>query len=131
MRPTKDMGLVRSILDREDITPGFFGDERATDSQLSSVDLIYFHQPGVGLFVANIKGNSLIFHAAIPKENRGRKAVAAAIALGKVLLKAGYTIYTVQANKLHQRLFVKAVGFVYLLTDNEGMRWYFLPKKVA
>ena len=131
MTPTTDMGLVRSILDRDDIAHGFYDGERATDEQLNNLGLMYFYQEDVGLFVANISGKTLIFHAAIPKENRGKKAVNAAIDLGKILLGAGYRVLTVQANKLHQRLFVKAVGFVYLRTDKKGMRWYFLPREVV
>ena len=129
MRPTNDHALIRSILDRPDVGPDFYNNEGFTDEEIDGPDLIFFHQEDVGLLVANVKGNTLIFHAAIPKENRGKKTIDAINALGKALLKAGYNILTAQEDKLYMRVFARSIGFKFIGTDGDGLRWYKLPNK--
>ena len=112
---TRDYDLIRSIIEQPDILPGFNNGNKPTKDQLESDSMVYFYEPGVGLFPANlISDKALVFHAAIPKESRGIKAIRAAKSLGVELLANGFTIYTQQVNKPHFKRFVLLIGFEFL-----------------
>ena len=111
---TQDYALVRSIIEDPDVMPGYCGDTPPTEGQLRHKEMVYFYDPAVGLFPANVFGRVLVMHAAIPKKNRGIKAVNAAKALAALLHQAGYTVLAQQRNLPHLRAFVKMVGFGYL-----------------
>lgn len=116
---TTDYNLIRSILEQPDILPGFRHGKSPTEEQLQNKGIIYFYEPDVGLFPANILGKTLVMHAAIPKENRGKKAVNAAKRLATYLTKNGYRVMTQQKDKRHLKAFVRMVGFEFISTLND------------
>jgi len=89
---TTDEVLIRSILEDPTVIDGFSDGERLDSAILA--DAVYFHEPDVGLFPSRISGDFINVHAAIPKKNRGIKAVKAAKKLGKYLTLIGFNAYT-------------------------------------
>ena len=109
---TTDCGLIKSILSRDDIVPTFCGGALPCDEVVMRGDVIYFYEPDVGLFPAEVIGlKRLLIHAAIPKLNRGKLAINAAKELAKRLFNSGYEILTVQKKMKHLKMFVLAIGF--------------------
>lgn len=110
MQLTTDEALIRSIIEDESVIQGFNDGERMND--LSSCT--FFYEEGVGLFPAMFKGNLISIHAAIPKKNRGIKAVRAAQGLARTLVDAGYELTArIRYNNKHLKRFVGMVGFSY------------------
>ena len=119
---TEDEELIRSILEDETVVDGFSDGEKLKDVYLENA--VYFYEPGVGLFPSKIKGNVLSMHAAIPKENRGIKAVDTAKVLCRCLVTIGYyVIARVRYTDKHVKHFVKMVGFEYQY-DNDNYHIY-------
>jgi len=116
---TTDYDLVRSIIERPDILPGFNDGKTPSEEQLRDRHIIYFYDDEVGLFPANVHGKTLVMHAAIPKENRGKKTIHAAKALAKLLVGNGYRVMTQQRKKRHLKSFVSAVGFKFIETIDD------------
>lgn len=109
--PIRDEVLIRSILEDETVIDGVTGGEILADLPSS----LYFYSPNVGLLPANAKGNTLSFHAAIPKKNRGIKAIKATRILANELSKSGYDIYArVEKGIKHIKAFTLMVGLTYL-----------------
>ena len=109
----EDMDIVLSILSQDDVWPGFCG-RKPTKEDVNRQDIIYFLASGVGLFVANIVGDrELVFHAAIPKVNRGKKALSAARSLAKRMSEDGYKLYIQQRKEKHLNMFAKMAGFTF------------------
>ena len=120
---TTDYALIRSIIERADILEGFCGHSPSRDD-LESEDIIYFYDEDIGLFPANVRGKNLFFHAAIPKENRGKKAIKAAKELGVILLEKGYNIYAIQRDEPHLKRFAKMIGFKFVKKTESGKMLY-------
>ncbi len=117
---TEDEELIRSILDDETVIQGFSHGERVED--LSNA--IYFYEEGIGLFPARVSGKVVSIHAAIPKKNRGIKAIKAATRLAQSLIESGYDVTArVRYTDRHVKRFVKMVGFDHLC-DNDNYHIY-------
>lgn len=117
---TTDERLIRSILEDKSVIDGFNGGKRIED--LSNA--VYFYDKAVGLFPCRIKGKVISIHAAIPKENRGIKAVKSAKSLVSSLVSAGYDVIArVMYTDKHVQRFVNMVGFIYLC-DKDGFKIY-------
>lgn len=116
---TTDETLIRSILEDETVIDGFSDGKRIENLDIG----IYFYEPDVGLFPVNLKGNAVCVHAAIPKKNRGLKALEAAKWLANVLCLK-YDVFTqVRHNREHVKRFVKMVGFTHLY-DTDTHHFY-------
>ena len=117
---TTDEALIRSIIEDETVIDGFSDGDRIEDLG----NAVYFYEEGVGLFPARIKNSVVSIHAAIPKKNRGVKAVKAARSLANDLKGSGYTV-TVQVryNNKQGRAFVNMVGFSHI-GSNEQYQLY-------
>ena len=113
---TTDEVLIRSILEDPTVIDGFSDGEVIKDLTGG----IYFYIPDVGLFPSVLRGNVLSCHAAIPKKNRGIKAVKAVKILIKELVDLGYELETRarHENKAAHRFNVM-VGFVCYDTDSK------------
>ena len=123
MKPTTDYELIRSIIERPDIMPTFCGG-CPTDEAIEDKRLIWFYQEDVGFLAVNMNGKYLIFHAAIPTENRGKKALDAARELATNLTSNGYIVMTkVFKDELHIKSFVRLVGFEKT-GESEAMNYY-------
>lgn len=108
MELTTNETLIRSILEDESVIGGFSDGEVIEDLS----DAFYFYEEGVGLFPARISDGVASMHAAIPKKNRGKKAVKAAKNLAYALDALGYTVTTqVRYNNKKSHCFVRMVGF--------------------
>ena len=116
---TRDYDLIRSIIERDDILPTFCG-KSPSDEVLKNENILYFYDENVGLFPAQLDGKELIFHAAVPKENRGIKAINSIKGLFKDLLGRGYTIKTKTRDFPHIKRFINSIGFEYF--GEEGNR---------
>ncbi len=107
---TTDESLIRSILEDETVIDGFSDGKRIKD--LSNA--VYFYDKDVGLFPCRVKGKVISIHAAIPKENRGIKAVNSARTLVRSLVNAGYDVIArIRYTDKHVKRFVMMVGFIY------------------
>lgn len=106
-----DEALIRSLLEDKTIIDDLTGGEKLT----TLPDSLYFYNPDIGLLPANAKGNALSFHAAIPRKNRGIKAIRSAKKLAVELSTAGYDVYArVSKGLKHVKAFLLMVGFTYL-----------------
>lgn len=106
---TTDETLIRSILEDETVIQGF-NDEKPIDNVFFD-DAVYFYEEGVGLFPSRFKGNSISIHAAIPKENRGEKAIAAGHFLAQRLTDMGWKVFSqIAKEKKHVNRYAKMVG---------------------
>lgn len=104
---TTDEDLIRSILEDPTVVDGF---DNPTDNVLID-DAVYFYEEGVGLFPSRFKGYSISVHAAIPKKNRGAKAVAAGKFLIRWLRDAGWKVFVqVGKEKRHVNCYARMVG---------------------
>ena len=120
IRCITDEKLIRSILEDESVIDGFSDGEVIEDLS----DAIYFYEEGVGLFPSRIKDKVITMHAAIPKKNRGIKAVKTARKLANTLKDFGYTVMVqVRYNNKQGRAFVNMVGFT-LTGSNDHYRLY-------
>lgn len=112
---TTDETLIRSILEDESVIGGFSDGERVEDLS----DAYYFYEEGVGIFPTRIKNSIASIHAAIPKKNRGRKALEAAKNIVNILKLSGYTVTAqVRYNDKKTRSFVNMVGFSLTGSNN-------------
>ena len=108
MNLTTDETLIRSILEDETVIDGFSDGEKVED--LSTA--IFLYEEGVGIFPTRITGGVACIHAAIPKKNRGKKALEAAKSAVNMLRTSGYTVIAqVRYNDKKTRSFVNMVGF--------------------
>lgn len=113
---TTDEKLIRSILEDESVIDGF------NDGKIIETlpDELYFYEEGVGLFPCNIQGKLISIHAAIPKKNRGIKAVKAARSLIKTLAAGGYDVWaTISYNRKNVELFALLAGLSYVKSSEE------------
>lgn len=109
---TQDEQLIRSILEDKTVIQGFSDGKRLDTIYLD--DSVYFYEKNIGLFPCKIKDNVISIHAAIPKKNRGLKAIRAAKNLCNYLIEVGfYVIARVRYTDKHVKRFVNMVGFVY------------------
>lgn len=130
MNTTTNIELIKSIIGRDDILPAFCGGVLPCDEEIMRGDIIYFYEPEVGLFPAEVIGhNRLLIHAAIPKRSRGKLAINAAKELANRLFSAGYEIFTVQKKIRHLKLFVLMVGFERI--GSSSNRNYFIFRGAA
>ena len=107
---TEDERLIRSILEDSTVIHGFSDGARIED--LSSA--VYFYDENTGLFPSRIAGNVISVHAAIPKKNRGIKAIKSARVLVRSLVCAGYDVIArIRYNDKHVKRFVTMIGFIY------------------
>ena len=105
-----DERLIRSILEDNTVIDGFSDGERIED--LSNA--LYFYDKDIGIFPVRIAGKVISIHAAIPKKNRGIKAIKSAKTLVRSLVCAGYDVIArIRYNDKHVKRFVGMVGFIY------------------
>jgi len=108
---TNDYELIKSIIARDDILPTLNHGEMPSMEQIMDDSIVYFYEPDVGLFPANVIGDHrLLMHVAIPKENRGKKALKAARKLVKQLIDKGYTLLARAVDKPHIKRFITMIG---------------------
>lgn len=114
---TQDEDLIRSILEDETVIEGFNQGERI--EKIPFDNAVYFYDEEVGLFPCKVKDNIISIHAAIPKKNRGVKAIKAAKDLCSYLVDVGfYVMARVRYTDKHVKRFVNMVGFVYQCDKN-------------
>ena len=112
---TTDETLIRTILEDDSVIEGFSDGERVED--LSSA--LYFHEKGVGIFPVVIREGKASIHAAIPKKNRGKKALEACKNVINTLKTMGYEVIAqVRYNDKKTRCFVNMVGFTSTGSNN-------------
>lgn len=87
---------IRHYLDDPEILEGFNDGQRVEDLRL--FDAIYLHVKGTGLFPVNVHGKIASIHAAIPRKNRGKKAIKAGKMAINWLRDKGYMV-TCQVRK--------------------------------
>lgn len=120
---TCDEDLIRSILEDETVIDGFSDGKRIED--LSNA--VYFYDENVGLFPSRIEGRVISMHAAIPKNNRGIKAIKSARSLVRSLVGAGYDVIArIRYNDKHVQRFVTMVGFIYSHDSNSYQIYRYL-----
>jgi hypothetical protein len=116
---THDEAIIRSILEDESVKEGFDGIELLDD--LFAGGAVYFYDPDVGLMPCLVDGLTIEVHAAIPKENRGAKAVRFGRELLKRLSEQGYNVTTVIGrNKKHVQRYAALIGFSFDYEDNKA-----------
>lgn len=113
---TTDQALIRSILEDKTVIDGFSDGKPVEDLS----DAVYFYEEGVGLFPTRIKDRVASIHAAIPKKNRGVKALEAAKNAVNILKLSGYTVIArVRYTDKKTRSFVNMVGFSKIGSNDE------------
>ena len=107
---TTDEKLIRSILEDPTVSGGYWGELRPDNVFLDNV--VYFYYEGVGLFPATFTDSQITIHAAIPKKNRGIKAIEAGKDLAKDLKDSGWEVYVMVRKELkHGICYVRQIGF--------------------
>ena len=120
MELTTDESLIRSILEDESVIDGF-SDGKPVDDL---TDAYFFYEEGVGIFPVRINNGVVDIHAAIPKKNRGKKALEAAKSISNILTLSGYTVTArVRYNDKKTRCFINMVGF-HLTGSNDQYQMY-------
>jgi hypothetical protein len=122
---TTDEKLIRSILEDPSVRDGYWGELRPDNVFLDNV--VYFYYENVGLFPATFNDSQITIHAAIPKKNRGIKAVRAGIELAEDLRGAGWEVYVQVRKELkHGIRYVKMIGFTMIKELNEHYLYRYL-----
>lgn len=107
---TTDEKLIRSILEDPEIRGGYWGELRPDNVFLDNV--VYYYYEGVGLFPATFNDKQITIHAAVPKKNRGIKAVRAGKELAEELKGSGWEVYVKVRKELkHGIRYVRMIGF--------------------
>ena len=121
---TTDDALIRSILEDESVIGGYEGIENVMDLHKNA---IYLHSEGIGIFPAIIDGDNADIHAAIPKANRGLRALKAGKLAVYILMWLGYTVTAkVRYNDKATRSFINMVGFTYVDSDAEFKNYRYM-----
>ena len=106
---TTDEVLIRSILEDPTVKGAYEG--LSPDSVFFD-NAVYFYYEGVGLFPATFNDSQISVHAAIPKKNRGLKAIEAGKDLVEGLKDAGWEVYArVRKENKHVIRYVRMIGF--------------------
>jgi hypothetical protein len=120
MRLTKDEKLIRSIIEHESVIDGFSDGVPIED--LSRY--LFFYDEGVGVYMAIINNNVVSVHPAIPKDNRGLKALKSARWLANFIVSKGYKLITrISYNKKTSMHFASLIGFTHV-GDADGYKIY-------
>lgn len=122
---TTDEKLIRSILEDPEVRGGYWGELRPDNVFLDNV--VYFYYEGVGLFPATFNDSQITIHAAIPKKNRGSKAIKAGKELANELKDAGWEVYVKVRKELkHGIMYVRMIGFTKIRELNEHYLYRYL-----
>jgi hypothetical protein len=87
---TSDEAIIRSILEDETVIHGFNNGQKLDELYLDRA--IYFYNEDIGLMPVVIDGNDAFLNIAIPKQNRGSKALKWSIDVIEYLVNKGYTV---------------------------------------
>lgn len=120
---TRDESIIMPILN--EVLDTFNNGEPIPDGTIDRKDKLFLYEDGC-LFPTTIRDDLMLanFHAAVPKECRGKRAVKAAKICIKHLKDLGYTVISsVGHDRKDVRLWVNVSGATYL-NDYKGYRIY-------
>lgn len=120
---TRDKSIIMPILN--EVLDTFNNGEPILDGFIDREDKLFLYEDGC-LFPTTIREDIMLanFHAAVPKECRGKRAVKAAKICIKYLKGLGYTVISsIEHDRKDVRLVVNAAGAKYL-NDCDGYRIY-------
>lgn len=120
---TRDESIIMPILN--EVLDTFNNGEPIPDGLIDREDKLFLYEDGC-LFPTTIRDDLMLanFHAAVPKECRGKRAVKAAKICIKHLKDLGYTVIsTIGNNRPEVRLFARLCGFQYI-KDHNDLRIY-------
>lgn len=90
MITTSNESIIRQILEDETVIQGFNNGQKLDELYLDRA--VYFYSEQIGLMPTIINGKDAYLNIAIPKKNRGSKALKWSIDVIEYLVNKGYTV---------------------------------------